>query len=436
MHHLPIDIHHENRTLGDLSGRLFVPGLVVGVAGLGVAALVGLLGGDETRLDRFFQAYLITFMFFLAISLGALFFVILHHLVRAGWSAVIRRLAEGISMNLLWMLLLFAPLLYALLSADIDLWPWAKPGVTDHASANYDALVDYKSGYLNSTFFLIRVGFYFLVWIGLSRYFFRLSVAQDKTGDVELSLRMMATSAPAMIAFAVTLTFAAFDWLMSQDPHWFSTIFGVYFFADAVGSFLAVMILAIYFLQRSGRLTHAISQEHYHDLGKLLFAFAIVFWAYIGFSQYMLQWYGNMPEETAWWQARASGHPRAIEYQGAEFQPGMWNGWSLFLFFGHFAVPFVLVISRIPKRRAHLLVVAAVWMLFMVWYDMFWLVTPIFWPENPPFDGLEMFPILEALLVIGFAGIYLAMFAARMRDIPLVAERDPRLNESLAFENL
>ena len=431
-----IDIHHENRTLGDAAGRLFLPGLVLGVAGLAIAAGVGILGGGEHGPDRFFQAYLVTFMLFMGITLGSLFFVLLHHLTRAGWSAVIRRLAEGLATNSLWMLLLFAPLLYALLSPDIDLWPWADPAVTDHASPEFDAVIDGKSGYLNVPFFLIRAGIYFGVWILLSRYFFKLSVQQDTTGDVELSLRMMATSAPGMIAFALTLTFAAFDWLMSQDPHWFSTIFGVYYFADSVGSFLAVTIILVFFLQRSGRLTHAITTEHYHDLGKLLFAFSIVFWAYIAYSQYMLQWYGNIPEETAWWQARGSGHPWPIEYRGETFEPGAWNGWSLFLFFGHFAVPFLAIISRIPKRRPGWLAVAAAWMLFMVWYDLFWLITPVFWPENPGFNGLPMFPVLEILLLIGFAGIYVAMFAARMRNVSLVAERDPRLGESLAFENM
>jgi hypothetical protein len=436
MAHRTIDIHSENRTLGDGARKIFVPGLVLGVAGLAIAAGIGFFGGGEHGLDRFFQSYLATFMFFLAITLGSLFFVIIHHLTRAGWSTVVRRIAEGLSTNSVVMLLLFAPLVYALMSPDIDLWPWADPAVTDHASPRYDAVIDGKSGYLNVPFFLVRAGIYFLVWIGLSRYFYRLSVQQDSTGDVELSLRMMATSAPSIIAFALTLTFAAFDWLMSQDPHWFSTIFGVYYFADCVGSFLALTILIVYFTQRSGRLTHAITTEHYHDLGKLLFAFSIVFWAYIAYSQYMLQWYGNIPEETAWWQARASGHPSAIEYQGKEFVPGAWSGWSMFLLVGHFAVPFVLIISRIPKRRAGMLAIAAAWMLFMIWYDLFWLITPVFWPENAPLDVLPLFPMLEALLLVGFAGIYIAMFAARLRNVSLVPERDPRLNESLAFENL
>ncbi|MCL4210853.1 MAG: hypothetical protein KJZ68_09310, partial [Phycisphaerales bacterium] len=236
-------------------------------------------------------------------------------------------------------------------------------------------------------------------------------------------------AAPGIILFALTLTFAAFDWLMSQDPHWFSTIFGVYYFAGSVCSFVALAILISAFLQRSGRLTHAITTEHYHDLGKLLFAFGVVFWAYIAFSQYMLQWYGNIPEETLWWQPRASGYTGTVVYHGHEITPGAWNNWSLFLLVGHFVGPFLAIISRMPKRNRVMLVAAAAWMLAMSWYDLFWLVMPVFHADHP---GIVL---TDVLCGAGVLAMVVAFAAAMARSVSLVPQRDPRLGESLAFEN-
>jgi len=423
MAHHAIDISTDNRRLGDLANRLFYPFLLIGLAGAGVSLGIGFTAQEGP--DRFLQGWLVNFCFFTAIALGGLFFTLVQHATHAGWSVTVRRLAEGLAANLPWMAIFFLPLLWAVIAAEHEIFTWTHPDVreTDH-------LVQHKAPYLNTTFFIIRAGIYFFIWTVLSRLFFTLSVKQDASGDVELTHRMTTFSYPGIILFALTLTFAAFDWLMSQDAHWFSTIFGVYYFAGAVGSCMATCILAFAFLQRAGRLTQSITIDHYHDLGKLLFAFSIVFWAYIAFSQYMLQWYGNIPEETLWWQARASGHPDPITYHGHTFTPGAWNNWTLFLLLGHFVVPFVCIISRVPKRRKALLVIAAAWMFLMCWYDLFWLVMPLFHPDHPGFA------LTDFTSMVGIGGLFFALFINRMRRVSLVPDHDPRLAEAIAFENM
>jgi hypothetical protein len=200
---------------------------------------------------------------------------------------------------------------------------------------------------------------------------------------------------------------------MSLEPHWFSTIFGVYYFSGSALVLFAALIITSYFTQRSGWLTGVISTEHYHDLGKLMFAF-VVFWAYIAFSQYMLIWYANMPEETQWFLRR---------------QTGQWTALSWFMLIGHFIVPFLALISRIPKRRKEPLVGAAVWILIIHWVDMYYLVMP------HTSDGVVPFHVIDLTCFLAVGGLFVAAFAMRFRRRSLLAQGDPRLAESLAFEN-
>jgi len=433
MAHHHIDISNERTRLGELGGAIGIPALLIGVVGIAAALGIAFFARDPEWSSRVFEGYLVNYMFFLAIGLGGLFFTLIHHLTRAGWSVTVRRLAEGIAAGLPWMALLFLPIAWALFQDDISLFSnWASADAQEH-----DALVQHKAGYLNVPFFLTRAAVYFFIWAAISRYFWSLSVKQDASGDVELSHRMTSRSAPCMILFAMTLTLAAFDWMMTQNPHYFSTIWGVYFFAGAVAGFLAVAILLFAFLQRTGRLEHAVTTEHYHDLGKLLFAFGMVFWAYIAFSQYMLQWYGNLPEETNFWQTRASGFEGMVhDHIHGDFQPGAWNPLSLFLLIGHFAGPFVLMISRWPKRIKPLLCLGAGWMLLMCWFDLHWLIMPIFHPvPSGTFGPNGYFSYTDFIPLIGIGGCLLGMLALRMRRVSLLATGDPRLNESLAFEN-
>ena len=357
-------------------------------------------------LQRFLQSYLLAFSFFLTLGLGALFFVLISHLTKAGWNVTLRRLAEDLAVCLWLAAGLFVPIILGI----EQLYEWAGP------DAEHDALIQKKAIYLNTTFFIVRWIFYFAVWIGLAHFFYRLSGRQDETGDPKLSLRMEQVSAPGTLLFAFTITFASFDLLMSLDPHWFSTVFGVYIFSGAAVSFHALLALIVIVIQRFGILQHSITIEHLHDLGKLTFGF-VVFWAYIAFSQYMLIWYGNLPEETGWYERR---------------QEGAWLWASLVLLIGHFFVPFLFLLSKHIKRRKGLLAVGAIWVLVMHVFDLYWIIMP---QRYFGASGSIPFHVFDVICLLGFALLFFAAAKESMRRRSLVPEKDPRLAEALAFEN-
>jgi hypothetical protein len=401
MESLP-DIFAENRVLGAAATRVRTVGLALGA--VGVAASAALVAVTPAGVEQLLFSYLLDYAFLLSLALGALFFVILQHLTRAGWSVVLRRLAESVAMVLPLLAVLAVPVALGV----HELYHWS------HADAvAADPVLAAKSAYLNVPFFLVRLVVYLVVWVALARFFFSRSVSQDTSGDVALTSAMERRSAPAMLLFAATVTFASVDLLMSLDPHWYSTIFGVYFFAGSVVGSLALLIVLARALQGSGRLARAITVEHYHDLGKLLFAFT-VFWAYIAFSQYMLMWYANIPEETVWLLRRQS-------------HGWQWVGLALLL--GHFVLPFAVLLSRGPKRRPRLLAAVAGWVLAMHWVDMFWLVAPELHGDAVKVHGLDV------TVLLALAGLAVSAWAHVMRRCALVPQRDPRLAESLGFEN-
>lgn len=371
-------------------------------------ALVGLaLSGVGFAVDReqFFFSWITALLFFLSIALGALFFVMVQHLSRAGWSVTVRRLAETAA----WTVPVFAILFLPLLAGLDRLYPWT------HAEAvAHDHLLQGKRGFLNVPFFIARAAIYFLVWTLLARYFHRTSVAQDTSRDPALTVTMQRRAAPGMIAYAVTVTFMAFDWVMSMDPQWYSTIFGVYVWAGSVLGAYAFITLTGRALVGAGYLRGTFRVDHYQDLGRLLFAFT-VFWAYIAFSQFFLIWYGNIPEETIWYLHRIEGN---------------WKAVSLFLAFGHFVVPFALLMSRFTKRRPAFVAVMAVWILVMHYLDLHWLILPNLRHEGFAPHWLD----LASLLAVG--GVFLFFYARRLAAGALIPTGDPRLPESLALEHL
>ncbi len=407
----PIDITTEKRHAPPLLDKVVVYGFSFGGMALAVSFVIAVLFmGDHLR--HFAYSYLVNFTFFLSLSLGALFFVILHHLTRAGWSVTVRRIAEMFAHNFGVLALLALPVL--ILSGRI--FPWAGHGAEGAHGETHGGvgLPGIKGDYLNFAFFLVRVVLYFAVWAFLSNRYYKRSIEQDQTGDPALTLKLERLSPLAIILFAFTVTFAAFDFLMSLSPNWYSTIFGVYFFSGCVVGFLSLLAITAAWLQHGGYLRNSITVEHYHDVGKLMFAF-VMFWAYIAYSQYMLIWYGNIPEETAWYHVRQS------------------NGWGaigLLLLFGHFILPFAGLMSRHIKRRKGLLVAWAAWLLVLHYVDLYWLSMPALSP-----GGLSFHPV-DAGLFVGVAGLYLGGVALAAKRRSLVPERDPRLPESLAFENL
>jgi len=400
------DLGSERMTLGTHARLAAVVLSVVGIVGMLVGPGLGWMRGDQWA--TFFHAYLVNFAFFLSISLGGLFFVALHHVTRAGWSVAIRRLAELLAATMPLLAVLFLPILVPIFLGSSSLYMWNNPEVVEASAA-----LQHKAGYFGLAFFTVRAVLYFAVWWLLARFFLARSLQQDESSDPALTIQMERASPVALLLCAATVTFASFDWLMSLVPTWFSTIFGVYYFAGTTLGSLGAIILAAVALQASGRLSMTITTEHYHDLGKLLLGF-IVFWGYIAFSQYMLIWYANLPEETVWYQPR---------------QTGAWAVVSLALLFGQLIIPFFGLLSRSVKRRPRLLAFWALWTLVFHWLDMYWLVMPSFSPDRVPFGPIDV------SLFAGLACLYLASLIAAAGQHSLLPRGDPRLPESLAFEN-
>jgi len=395
-------------TLENIGAKPFTDDKKKGVVRLALlVAVVGLaLGGAAYGADheRFAWSYLVGFLWATTIALGALFFVLIQHLTRASWSVAARRPMEWLSSALPATALLFLPLIA--FSHDIY-HHWMSE------EAHHDELLKGKLGYLNPKFFFIRAGIYFAIWTLVSLFFARTSRAQDTSGDVSLSRRMQKMSAPSILLFGLSLSFAAFDWIMSIDPHWYSTIFGLYLFAGSAVSSLSALALITIRLRQAGVLGKASTLEHQHDIGKLMFGFT-VFWAYIGFSQFILIWYANLPEETVYYRER--------------WLHG-WNAVSLTLFFGHFVLPFLGLMSRHAKRNPTVLSLFAVLILAMHYVDLYWMVMP-YHAEHPDFSWIDLGGLLAPAGVVAVA---VAMAMSKSAAYPL---KDPRLAESLQAENL
>lgn len=378
----------------------------------GIALLILSLGWSllfQDGLERWWHAYLVNVCFFVSISVGALFFVIVHHLTGAAWSVVLRRLAEIVAMAIPWLGVLMLPICVSLLLGGSLLYPW-----NDAELRASDPLIQHKAPYLNAGFFTARAVLYFVIWTLLAWFFWSHSLRQDSGPDPAGWARVRRWSGPAMIVFAITVNFAAFDWLMSLDPHWFSTIFGVYFFSGSVVGFLALLPLAMFLARRAGRIGTEITTEHEHDVAKLLFGF-IMFWAYIAFSQYLLIWYANIPEETIW-------------YAHRQHRPWVWVG--LLLIGGHFFLPFFGLMSRHSRRSQRNLLFWSCFVLVMHWIDLYWLVLPQFTAERLPLG------LTDLLCFAGVASIFTAVVLRTAHGRQLIPTGDPHLAASVAFHNV
>ncbi|HOX24697.1 MAG TPA: quinol:cytochrome C oxidoreductase [Candidatus Krumholzibacteria bacterium] len=389
--------------LGDLGPRLFRGGLVVGFAALAAAVALGWRDGDQLR--HFSFSWLVSFAFFLSISLGALVFLPIQYVTRSSWSVVVRRLAEVIAMALPFLAILALPVLLNL----GRVYDWASP----QPRLLTPDLAAHKAPFLDPTFFVVRWVFYFAVWTWLALFYWRTSRRQDRTRDAALTRRLVNRSGAAILIFALTCSLAGMDLLMTLDPAWFSTIFGVYYWAGGFVAFSAVLTLITVGLQRSGRLVGIVTAEHFHDYGKLMFAFTF-FWAYLAFSQYMLYWYSNIPEETAWYLVR---------------QQSGWQRLGLLLVVGAFLLPFAGLISRFAKRSRPLLVFWAVWIIVLQWFNLYWVAMPVFSPDHVPLGPVD----LSCFLAVG--GFWIASVSRLAAADRLVPVGDPRLQDSLSFEN-
>jgi len=398
----------DNIRAGAVASSLFGKAAAVAAFGLGISAVLGMMQNDGYR--RFSLSYLTAFMWALTIGLGALFWVILQHLVGAKWSTALRRSGELLTATLPVLGILALPIVLPIFLGHDVIYEWA-----NSANVEHDHALAHKAAYLNPGFFLVRFIVYFGFWTLISRYYLGQSLLQDKGGAEGAPLRLQRVAGPAMIGFALTLTFLSFDLLMSLDPHWFSTIFGVYYFASCVLAINSTLVLSTMWLQGKGVLQKSITVEHFHDLGKMMFAFT-VFWAYVGFAQFMLIWYANMPEETGWFKERFAGD---------------WGTVSWALLFGHFIVPFFGLLSRQVKRHRKGLAFWACWVLAVIYLDMYWLVMP-----NMKTEGEVPFALIDITCWVGMASALIATAAYAAKNVNLVPVKDPRLSRSLAFENI
>ncbi len=373
-------------------------GFVVGFGGLIVSAF-----GLFNNADQFFHSYLVAFLFWLSIGLGALFFTLINNISGSIWNIVLRRIHETIMAVLPIFIVLFLPLLFGI----PNLFNWSNPEVVAA-----DVLLSGKSGFLNVPFFIIRSGIYLFSWAFLSRKLYQLSIKQDN-GSTAIIHRLKRISAPSIFLFALTVSFAAFDWIMALDANWYSTIFGVYFFSGSFVAALTSLTIITFYIQKKGYLTDLITTEHYHDLGRLIFGF-VVFWAYIAGSQYFLIWYGNIPEETVWFLHRWEGS---------------WKIFSMFLILIHLVIPFLVLIFRTAKRNPLILVIISLLILIGHYADLYWQVMPNLHHHNVHLSWLDL------STMVGLGGICIGLFWGKIGRAKLVPINDPRLSESINIGN-
>jgi hypothetical protein len=366
--------------------------LAIGVAGLALS----LIGWGVDR-AQFCRSYLTAYLMWLSMPLGCLVVLMIHHIAGGRWGFSVRRVLEAATRTTGWMALLFVPVL-----ADLGrLYKWTRPEVVAT-----DASLRHKSLYLNVPFFLTRATIYFAVWIGLAWLINRWADRLERQRDPELGHRLRGLSGVGLGLYGLTITFAAVDWVMSLEPHWFSTIYGVMLGVGQVLSGLALTIVIAARLARSQPVADVAGPQQFHDLGNLLLTFVIL-WAYMAFSQYLIIWSGNLREEIPWYAARSGGG---------------WQWVAVALIVCHFAVPFFCLLSRDLKRNAAKLAGLAVGLLVMRQVDLWWIVAPGFFPKIHVHW-------LDGTLTVGLGGLWLWLLGRQLQARPLVAAYDPRLEE-------
>ena len=344
--------------------------------------------------DQFFHSYLFAFSFWAGISIGSLALLMLQHLTGGGWGLVIRRVLEAATRTLPLVLILFVPIV---LGAH-RIYEWTDP----HEVAVHPVLQE-KSKYLNLPFFTVRAAIYFAIWLALAYFLNRWSLRQDRTADSKYTKNMRVLSGPGMVLFVFTVTFASIDWFMSLDWEWSSTMYGFIFVAAWALSALAFTIAVMAALSKHEPMNNVVAQLHFHDLGKLLLAL-VMLWSYFAFSQFLIIWSGNLPEEIRWYRPRIHD---------------TWGAIALAVIVLHFAFPFLFLLSRSFKRHAGKLVIVAVLILVMRLIDLFWMIAPNFPPEHFQVNWMD----LAAPLAIG--GLWLGVFARALTKRALIPINDP-----------
>ncbi|GDY19972.1 membrane protein [Verrucomicrobiota bacterium] len=352
-------------------------------------------------MKQFAYSYLTAFMFFLSICLGSLFLVILHHLMDANWSVPIRRFLEHIACLLFpWMLILFIPILFL---AKSQIYPWM------HLDPHTDHALHVKAALFNENAFYVVSVALFLAWGFLAHGLRRASLEQDKTGSASCTIRMRRYAAGGIFVFAITLTLAAIYWMKSLQHQFFSTMYGVYYFAGSVWTTLATTYLLALKFKKEGQLKHVLRERQFHDIGVLLFAFT-VFYAYIHFSQYFLIWNAGVPEETFWYVLR---------------EKGTWWYVGLLIIFGHFFLPFLALLRIDAKMKLSVIVPVCVWAWIMHYFDMQFNIMPVIHPNGVALGWQDV-------VCVAFIGVILyKLFLKAFASHPPYPQRDPRIAETM-----
>lgn len=389
----------EDPALPAALGRVSKTALFAGVALLLVSAGAALAFGGA---EGFYRSYLAGFVFWNGIALGCLAVLGLQYLTGGAWGIAIRRLLEAGTRTLPLLAILFLPVAIGLRHVYV----WARPGAMES-----DELLRKKALYLNEQFFLGRTVLYFVLWLSVTWLLNRWSLAQDASpGDKAVTGRLQRTGAAALLIYALTVTFASIDWVMSLEPRWFSTMYGVLFMVGQALGAMALVIAALLLLARYKPFADFLTPSHLHDLGKMLFAFVMI-WSYVSFSQYLIVWSGNLPEEIPWYLAR--------------FRGGWgWIGFLVLLF--QFLLPFLLLLSRAANRNPRLLITAAVMVVAVRFVDALWFILPAFSPGHFAIRWTDL------AVPLGIGGLWLSVFASQLTKRPLLPYGDPDFEEALA----
>ncbi len=375
-------------------------GLQARALGVGAVGTAALAAGYFLAPEHFYHAYLTGWLLWFGVAAGLFMLGMLNHVSGGLWGVMMRRVTEAAGRTLPFFLIASIPLLLGL----EELFPWATP------EAANDPLIQHKASYLNPTAFTVRMVVFFAIWSGLAFLVSSLSRRQDSAPSEAIRLRLKKLSAAGLVLWMLTSTLASVDWVMSLDPHWFSSLFGISFVAGQGLSGLCFIVLFMLFLRRGKPFDQLVKPKLFHDYGKLMLAF-IMLWAYFVVSQYLIIWSGNLPEEITWYIDRNA------------------NGWkliSVLLVVGHFALPFGLLLSQDLKSHAKRLRWVAIWVLAMRWLDFYWQVTPNFSHQKVAFHWLD----LAAPAAIG--GIWVWLLVAQFKGRPALPVEDPLLKQAVA----
>jgi hypothetical protein len=370
---------------------------------MGAAGLVLSVLGWITNPEQFYRSYLLGYLFWFGIALGALPLNMLQHMTGGAWGLAIRRLLEAATRTLPLMAVLFVPIVLGMHS----LYSWANPEMVAA-----DPVLRHKAPYLNPTFWLIRTALYFAIWIGLSWRLNAWSREQDRTGEAVLSRKMQTLSAPGVVFYFLAITFAAIDWVMALVPHWYSTIFGPLIAVGQVLNAFAFVVMMLALLARYEPFAPVVGPPVFHDLGKLMLAF-VMLWAYFSFSQFLIIWAGNLPEEIRWYLDHSHGY---------------WMGVGIVINLVHFFVPFALLLSRDLKRNMRALARVAGFVVLMRFLETLWMIVPLFHPAGLAIHWLDL------AAPAGVGGIWLWWFFREVAAEPLLPLHDPYMQE--AFEHV